>query len=135
MSRRTAVIVFVVSWISLGLAVYSGLSWQSYARCQASVNDQGARSTQGRIVAADRDRAADLQESAADRAELAATKALIIGVFQAHGQAEVRDAYATYETALASVDLKRQVATRLRAEAERRRQENPPPPLPSETCG
>ncbi len=135
LTRTAALVVFVVSWVALGLSVWSGLAWQSYARCQAGVNEQQALSQRGRIEAADRDRAADLQEAAADRAELAATKTLIIGVFNARGSEAVRQVYATYETALAEATVQRQQAARLRDEAERRRRENPPPPLPSETCG
>lgn len=135
MSRRAAIVVFLVSWLALGLSVWSGLAWQRYARCQAGVNEQQALSQRARIEADARDRAADLQETAADRAELAATKTLIIGVFNAKGPDQARQVYVAYEAALAEANVQRQQAGQLRADAEHRRRENPPPPLPSETCG
>lgn len=135
MTRRGSIALLVVSFAALVVGVASGLQTQAYTRCQARWNEQSALSARERAAAADQDRAADQAEVLADRAEAAATRTLILTVFNAKGPDQARAAFAAYETSTAAVAEQRQQIAAQRAEADRQRQINPLPPLPSETCG
>jgi hypothetical protein len=113
-------VLLVLSVIALVLAVASGLRSQSYARCQAGVNDA--------LIAAQSARAdAAQQDQRADRAESEATAALIRTVFEVATPQERLAAYAKYRAALDEIDARRR-------SAEADRKANPLPAPPSQAC-
>jgi hypothetical protein len=114
------VAVLIITTAALALAVASGLRSQSYARCQAGVNDALIAAQSARADAAQQDRAAD-------RAESAATADLIRTVFEASTTAERRAAYAKYRKLVDEVAASR-------AEAELERSRHPIPAPPSVVC-
>lgn len=116
------------NWFLLGLsalallaAVWSSVQGQAYARCQAMVNESQSIAQRERAAAADQDRQADQQESAA-------TAALIRSVFTSGSRAQSLTAYATYKTTLDDINARR-------ADTDQQRRAHPLPALPSETCG
>lgn len=130
LTRRAQIALLAVSFAALVLASITGVQRQgdsarlaAYIRCQVSVNEATAMATRARTEAAEVDQAAD-------QAESAATRTLILTVFTATGpdpREQVRAAFVAYDRAL------REIQTR-RAEAEQQRITHPLPPLPSETC-
>lgn len=107
MSRPQAMTWLVVSVLAMVLAVVSGLRSQSYARCQAAVNDALVAAQIGRDEAAAHDR------QAVDR--------MVTDVLAARSPADTRAALERYRDT--------------RAEADRNRAEHPLPAPPSQTCG
>ncbi len=103
----------IIAVLSLMLALYVGFRQYALADCLASYNDDQARSSGQRLIAAEQDRQALDDMIAAIAGARSATPA--------EAQAQVNGA------------LDRYLAVRATSDEQRRK--NPPPPPPSQRCG